>query len=321
MGFKVNPHRVNIDYEFELFDSAYNPLNRKNKKVCEEFEFIYFFTEKNELNLSTGREYDSEYLSYLETILEKKIAIYPFDLSASPWWGSFEDIDTKRITNSKEFSFTIAKNLNLLTEMSFFINSSGELPELNPNQKYLVKSPYLMSGRGQSLYDVDNIPETPFLLEPYHNVIEDFGIRVCFEKGVLYCVELKNLNGKQFSGGKIINLPEIFDSNILIAIAKEYQLKGVKKSIQIDCYTYENNIRYLVEANDRKTMGDFIYSQYELFNNSSGGRGLYVENIQIRTFKDMRSFLGKNIYSPESKKGVIPCSPPGNLKTWLYEVE
>ena len=31
MGFKVNPHRVNIDYEFELFDSAYNPLNRKNK--------------------------------------------------------------------------------------------------------------------------------------------------------------------------------------------------------------------------------------------------------------------------------------------------
>ena len=81
------------------------------------------------------------------------------------------------------------------------------------------------------------------------------------------------------------------------------------------------NIRYLVEANDRKTMGDFIYSLYELFNNSSGGRGLYVENIQIRTFKDMRSFLGKNIYSPESKKGVIPCSPPGNLKTWLYEVE
>jgi hypothetical protein len=314
-------HRVNIDYEFELFDKKYSPFNKRNKLFCEEFEFVYFFMEQGELKLSTDRIYDQNYLSYLEKILNKKINVQAFDLSVEPWWGRLDSLDIERKNNSKRTSYEFAKKLNLLPDNVLYITKAEDISLLNKELKYLVKNPFLMSGRGQSFFDYTKIPDFPFLLEEYHKIDQDFGFRVNFEEGIVYCVELFNLNGKQFSGGKYVDIPDFVDPLILKEIASLYFHNKCKESIQIDCYSYDNNFRYLVEANYRKTMGDFIYSLHKNFDHNPSHKGLYVENVKFNSFSEMCLFLGDNLYSLGSNKGVIPCSPPGNLKTWFYRVE
>ena len=202
-------HRVNIDFEYELFDPRFKASNRKYKKLCEEYEFIYFFMEKTELCLSTNRQYDQDYLYYIESIIENKIKLTDYNDNAITWWGSFEDIELEKKLNSKETSFKISEKLMILPEHSYLVKDAINWPKLNQNFKYLIKNPFMMSGRGQKqLIHSNNYnhEKLPIIIEPLHKVVADYGLRIDFQKGLKYFVQLYNINGKQFSGGKIIKV-------------------------------------------------------------------------------------------------------------------
>jgi hypothetical protein len=314
-------HRVNIDFEFELFDPNYNPMEKKNRQFCREYEFVYFFLESNKLKLATDRVYDKDYINYLENILTKEICLRSYTLEASPWWGNNVNKDLEKKLNSKETSYLVSKKLGLLPKDCYYLNDISDLPDLEQKHKYLIKNPFLMSGRGQQKYEDSEQLVFPCLIEPFHEVKSDYGFRIHPDDGISYCVKLRHIGGKQFSGGEIVDPPTDCNLSRLLQIAKAYQKLGCPDSIQIDCYSYQDQFRYCVEANHRKTMGDFINSIQKRFDPKRKGRGLYVENQVFKTFSEMEDFLGDKLYRNLESRGIIPCSPPGNLKTWFYEVE
>ncbi len=324
-GKKVIAHRVNIDFEFELFCDSYNPLDQKNRSFCNEFEFVYFFMEEGPLALSSSRDYSSEYIDFLELILGKKISLSPFDLLSQPWWGEVTNIEQERMLNSKITSFNISKKLNLLPKRSFLVNSQNELNALSGmGEKLMVKDPFQMSGRGMTMIPGQFIKERkwayPLIIEDFHKVEKNIGVLYCLKTREITYIDLTHKNKTQFFGGKKISKPSYIDESIFDLIAIQYKKLGMVRHLQIDCYLYEAGMRYLLEVNHRKTMGGFILAMSKKFNVSKKSRGLYIENRAFKDFKEVREYLGTRLYNTETRKGIIPCSPPKNKKTWFFDV-
>lgn len=303
-------YRVNIDFEFQLYQDRYDPFNQQYRKFCREFEFIFFFMEQDNRLLSSDRMYDEAYLKEVEN-LTGDFEICPFDLEANAWWGNLDNIPLEKKLNSKLTSFQIAKELELLPESSFMIKDDDSFSEIDSTLTgpCLVKNPFEMSGRGQKRSDYQAILDgskkvvkfpNPYIIEPLHNISQDVGVRVDLDKDLIFYIEIMNSPGGQFIGGKKIEKPDWIDESTIRKVAMKYQSLGATKGIQMDCYRHDAGLRYLVEANHRKTMGDFIHSLTQRF-----GKGQLLSCDP----------------SKEMKKGELLLSPPGNMKKWVYEVQ
>ncbi|MCO4793877.1 MAG: hypothetical protein KC493_09200 [Bacteriovoracaceae bacterium] len=292
---------MNIDFEYQLFDPQWSLSNSKFQKMCMELEWVFFFMGQNGDVLSTDKKYSDSYIEFCEKITGNKISLTAFNKDSIPYWGEINDIEFEKKVNSKITSFEIARTLNLLPENSLICKSQKDLRAINLDNK-ILKSPFEFSGRGfyfNSAYKGG----FPVIIEPFETRIEDFGIRI--DLNTLQMRGIQNFVTKQgqFKGGKVVTEEELekkFDKNILLSICNEYKNLGVKDFIQIDCYSTANEMRYLVEMNHRKTMGDFIVNIEETLKWNSLG-------VLLLNEKESKQFLKSN------KSEYLTLSPAGNM--------
>lgn len=265
----MSTFRVNIDFEYELYDSSWSFEGATFRKMCQELEWLYLFMGEDGTSLSSDVNYSQMYLDFVSDISKKQIDKVLLSRNAIPWWGnSFNDEEKK--WNSKLTSFEISSKLGLLPAGSRIINSSQELDQYF-QEGMVLKPPFEFSGRGFKK-SKDGKVDFPVILEPWENRSLDFGIRYDYQTKNLSIIENFNDRKGQFRGGRLRpDLLDDLDQNILQKIVEEYRLLGITDSLQLDCYQTQRGIRYLVEANHRKTMGDFIkyMNSIEQFSTSS----------------------------------------------------
>jgi hypothetical protein len=165
----MNAFKVNLDYEWELFDSHYKHQEKFLSKKIALYEFIYFFLQQEDSELLTNIHYDKDYLSYLDR-LGFKIPTFIFRdnnlnresfKECKNWWGPIENIELERHFNSKLTSLKYAQSMNLAPQQSTIIKNYSDIQKqlitwnkLSHQQtKYRLKSPYLLSGMGQYRLD------------------------------------------------------------------------------------------------------------------------------------------------------------------------
>ena len=290
--------RVNIDFEYQLFDPKWSFQHPMFRKMCRELEWVYFYMGENETYLSTDLHYNQNFLSSVRELTGKVINTVPLSEEATPWWGNSADSQEKD-WNSKLTSFEISKELELLPPESHIVFNYNEL-EKTFSKGDIIKSPFEFSGRGFSK-KLDKSISFPLIVEPWEERIIDFGVRIDLISDQMTIVENFVNNTGQFKGGRL-NQELLFqiDEKIIQKITEIYKRKGVKDFIQMDCYQTVDGIRYLVEMNHRKTMGDFIktLSKIEEFKESSvlilnpkEAKRLKQKNIQYRTLSPSGTFF------------------------------
>ncbi len=287
----MNPFRVNIDFEYELFDSTWTFSGKKYRTMCRELEWVYFFMGDDGTCLSTDVKYEKDYLENVQNYSGKKIEISPLSEKATPWWGDTSNEKEKQ-WNSKITSFEIGSKLGLNPDDSSIVHSEAEL-----NKKFkegmVIKSPFEFSGRGFKKTAEGEI-SYPVIIEPWEERLMDFGLRYDYQKKDLKIIENYNDKKGQFRGGRDIQFMENeFDHELLKMIYEEYRNLGVSDSIQLDCYQTKKGHRYLVEANHRRTMGDFISTV-----SSKGHSILFLNKKEQKSFE--KTFTSFTRLSPEN---------------------
>jgi hypothetical protein len=265
----LNSYRVNIDFEYELFDPNWSFMAPTYRKICQELEWLYLFMGDEGTTLSTDVNYEKDYLDYVASLSGKRFARIPLSQAAKPWWGDSTNTQEKK-WNSKLTSFEISSNLGLLPAGSRILNSTEEVDK-NFEEGMVLKSPFEFSGRGFKKKN-DGKTDFPVILEPWEERVLDFGIRYDYQTKKINIIENFNDRKGQFRGGRLrLDLIETLDHDVLTEIFNSYEQLGVKDFLQVDCYQTQKGMRYLVEANHRKTMGDFIkyINSMEQFSNSS----------------------------------------------------
>lgn len=308
----LSTFRVNIDFEYELYDSTWSFEGTTFRKMCQELEWIYFYMGEDGTSLSSDMNYGQMYLDFTSDISKKQIDKVLLSKTAIPWWGNSLNDEEKK-WNSKLTSFEISSKLGLLPSGSKIINSSQELDQ-SFQVGMVLKSPYEFSGRGFKKSKDGNV-DFPVILEPWESRTLDFGIRYDYQTKNLSIVENFNDRKGQFRGGRLrSDLLNDLDQNILQKIFEEYRLLGIADSLQLDCYQTQKGIRYLVEANHRKTMGDFIkyMNSLEQFSTASI---LFLNQKNAKQFEKMNINFIK--LSPESN--FFQCYAVEDLEQALLE--
>lgn len=253
---ELNSYRVNIDFEYQLFDPAWSFQHPKFRKICRELEWVYFYMGQDGSSLSTDVSYEPKFITSVEEITGKRIKTIPLSEEATPWWGNSANPLEKQ-WNSKLTSFEISKELGLLPPTSQIVLNVEEL-ERAFSEGDVIKSPFEFSGRGFSR-KLDRPTSFPLIVEPWEERVLDFGLRIDLRSGVMTIVENFVDSLGQFKGGRLNQeLLSQLNQKIIEQIVEAYQRMGVQDFIQMDCYQTASGIRYLVEMNHRKTMGDFI---------------------------------------------------------------
>jgi len=290
-------NRVNIDFENQLFDPNWTFTDKKFRSICRELEWIYFFMEPNGHALSSDVEYHPEYLSKVKSITGYLPQITSLREEAHPWWGNpFEKREQE--WNSKITSFQIAEELGLLPASSSVIQNDIEL-DSSFIDGMVIKSPFGFSGMGFKKKN-EGVSQFPVIIEPWERRELDFGIRYVYKNQEYSIVENYIDSLGQFKGGSL--RPELeskLDKVLLQKIFDKYQELGVSDSLQIDCYKTSSGFRYLVEANHRKTMGDFIKRVTEIYDRNDISI-FFLNQKQSQAFEAQFSRFEK--LSPEGRR-------------------
>jgi hypothetical protein len=295
---ELSSYRVNIDFEYQLFDPSWSFQHPKFRKICRELEWVYFYLGQEGSSLSTDINYDPSFISSVEDITGKRIKTIPLSEGVTPWWGSSTN-PLEKEWNSKITSFKISKELGLLPSGSKIVTHWEEL-ETAFSEGDVIKSPFEFSGRGFSR-KLDKNQSFPLILEPWEERVLDFGLRIDLRSGEMTIVENFVDSLGQFKGGRLNQeFSSQIDQKIIQQIVEAYKERGIQDFVQMDCYQTASGVRYLVEMNHRKTMGDFISTlsfnhdfkdSSFFFLNSKEAQKLKQKKIQYRTLSPAGTYF------------------------------
>ena len=297
---KLPLYRVNIGYEYNLHNNINEKIKHKIFEQTQNFEFVYFFIEKNKSRLLCSRNYPQDYLDYISSNLGLKLPelVHIEDKlqkeTAHDWWGNSENFELARKLNSKVTSTEIALKEGLCPEGVVIINEFNDLQKhlskYNSIKDWILKGPLSMSGGDTKIFSPEDLQNSklikyikellkndPVIISPFFQRELDFGSHYGLERPFIFF----NLNSKagSFKGGIIYSskaneLEEAlfyrfgYSFSRIIEkidlIVSEYIKLGAKDIIQIDSFLYKGidqcKFYPLVEVNCRKTMGTFAYS-------------------------------------------------------------
>lgn len=327
---------VNIDFEYGLFDPKYSDHFNQYSKMNKEFEFVYFYIEKNNEPLLKQREYPSEYLNKLKSVgisLPKMVSNHKFKIN---WWGNNKDHELEKILNSKITSTKLGIENNLCPSSINIVQNEMEIKnwisKFPQYQNWIARVPFEVAGRGSFQFiNESQIPSEvnfPLIIGPYFNRILDFGFSYNVQtKESSWSINLNNSIG-QFMGGLLIKNESKFfqfmEKELNIKWSDLIQLRdkivdlyismGAYNIIQIDSFIYKEagsfKIYPLVEINHRKTMGLYLNSVRDLLLNDDFGFVLNVSNKKNK--KDWMRLVDNYPYNIKTKKGIFVLSPPDN---------
>lgn len=313
------PDLVNIDYEYELFDPNYKA--QKYLKYIKEFEYVYLLTKST--YLFNKCNYEDSYLKHLEKLGFKIPKMTSESVRFNNWWGGLKNLSLEKKLNNKIDNLKIVKELGNLPSKCVIIQNERELlPNLSGNQKWILKNPYLMAGRGFTTFEDYNIPKEiqyPCILNPFFNRILDIGCLIDIKNNSFQFVENTNNLKGQFEGGviysdinqQLISIEKRFGTKgvdafynlrkILIELAKNLKEEYGIDKIQVDSFLYTDgkgiHLYPIVELNYRKTMGIILLEimhqlksnkiEWCLTNNTKKGYELSPKHTKHRSFIDV----------------------------------
>lgn len=341
---------TNFDYEYALFDINYSIKQRKYRSMRKEFEYVYFFIEKNDSVLINENQYRDDYLDYIKELGCKIPTFSKENKDYLNWWGDLTQPEVERKLNSKITStqFSISKGWEP-KEVKICYSISSVFKHIRKYQNidgWFFRDPFSVAGRGNFIINT-NIKEWECLLErklgesfeqglivsPQFSRILDLGVRISsdnYQKQVY--INLLNERG-QFLGGLIYSNERDLKDYIENIIQKSwndiqskwddtlnyYQTIKDQKSIQIDSFYYKdkNFIKSypLVEVNARKTMGDLLLSMKPFLSENGVGAWVLFNNKELASISCLDEFKSRyrgHLYDPIRKEGIILTSPSHN---------
>lgn len=283
----MKPFRVNLDYEFALFDQNYRINNPQYENMIKMFEYVFFWiNQSTEASLSNVAEYSSKYIDYLKTTGVSSTALRQTK-DFTNWWGLLNDFELEKKLNSKITSALIGKehqwglfNGEIVSSME---NVKGHI-DIFEIEDWIIKDPYAFSGKGFYRFQKSRLnalelnifnDKKDFILEPYHKRVLDIGKTYLLEQGRViesFCVG-SVIKNNAYRGGWSTRDQSLFDKCVkdiylldleeyhhaTDLILQEYLKMGAKDNVQIDSFFYWDNgqikLYPLVEVNYRKTMG------------------------------------------------------------------
>ena len=316
---------TNFNYEVQLQSRRRTTLVSE-KEINRNFEFIFFFMEKEKSILINQNEYSQEYLDHIESLGLNVPEFDSVDNDITFWWGALEDLDHERTLNSKITSTQIAQRLKMClpnTEVIFSEKEFKKYIELNKGyEEFFIRLPFSVSAQGCFRYKPGSKTPKPvdfskgLILEPYLNKIKDFGCYITVDGDFIKWQNFTHNSGR-YIGGRLIKdeLPFSNYKASMMLVLNEYMNLGIKKGIQIDSFLYESegtrHIYPLCEVNYRKTMGLFLSSLISFSNEDRVSLIIDKKNSNWfgKGLSEIFQKIGNGLYSRTMRKGILLLSP------------
>ncbi|WP_127716510.1 hypothetical protein [Halobacteriovorax sp. HLS] len=251
-------YEVDFNFESKLAQRT------QNNSAMSWFDHVFFFiNEEDNCQLSTKYNFSKQYLEYLRDIGIKNTKV----TSARPtklWWSNDDNLELNKKLNSK------IKMSQLGIDQGWIpIRTSIGLETAHMyDGRIVAREEWGFSGRGTYFINKhEKISQKgEFVLSEYVRKIKDYGVTYFANSTEYFIVENFIDTRGQFCGGQVISTKDFVDEVGEDSIEKMSQIRDflfkldLKKSIQIDCFLYENGFHPFVEVNYRKTMGMMIYA-------------------------------------------------------------
>jgi|GEM_PF-3340017 len=319
---------INADYEFELFKEEIGVTSMERiQRNRNSTEFMFFFMNKaQDLRLFTRQVYSSEYLDYLRGL--GLVVPRLTDQGASfNWYGQLLDIPKEKRLNSKLWSYQLLNQLVLNPSENYIFQTKQEVAGIlsqSPIKKWLLKSPYLMSGLNFHIIEyADQIPaiDSPHILEPFFNRVLDAALYYSPLSHEKFFYISKTTPDCRYRGGVIFQndqgLTDYVEAKGLTAVFEKLKTGSLKildvlleeklqQPLTVDSFIFEDDQGFGFhpgcEINYRQNMGGLLASLRTFLPASGVGEFFLVQN---------NSHMGRPMpYSKDSKTGVIYLSPP-----------
>jgi hypothetical protein len=322
--------RANFDYEMELFSGT------SNLKINQEFEYLYWWAEDNLLSLSTNYSYPEQYLDYVQSLVKGEVSISK-DKGQLNWWGELVDLKTEKVLNSKITSTQFAIEKNLCHPKTKIVTSQEEIQHLK-NDYYVLKNPYLMSGKGFKKFRGDHFTEevkswankqfmtSPLILEPWLRKKEDFSSYVFLQESKVETYFNYSNEQGNYKGTIVFSNPaSIFEELEKCGVNLDYYFKfieivsdyyttlGAKTGMSLDSFTYEEEgfkkVYLLSEVNYRKTMGWVALKLKKYLPSDGIGQLILVKRQKTyESFEQYKMSFKNFLYEKDSHEGIILLS-------------
>lgn len=318
---------INADYEFELFKEEVgftSPERILRNRHSTEFMFFFMNTVEG-LSLFTRQTYSPEYLDYLR---ELGLAVPQLVSQGATfnWYGQLLDLPKEKRLNSKLWSFELLNKLALNPSENYVVRSRQEVAALlsqSPRTRWLLKSPYLMSGLSfHVIEDVAQVPaiHSPHILEPYFERVLDTALYYSpFTREQFFYVSKPTREGR-YRGGLIFQSEQGLETYVearrlapvfeklkaaSLRILGVLQKDELQQPLTIDSFIFQDAQGYgfhpCCEINYRQNMGGLLASLRHFLPTEGVGEFLLVQNTP-----NLRREI---TYSSESRTGAIYLSP------------
>ena len=322
--------RANFDYEIELFSG------HPNLKINQELEYLYWWSEDNLQSLATNYPYSEQYLDYLQSLVKGEVSTIK-GKGDTNWWGELIDIKTEKILNSKITSTQFAIENNLCHPLTKIVSSIDEINHLK-DLDYVLKNPYMMSGKGFKKFHSKNFSEevktwankqfltSPLILEPWLNKKEDFSSYV-FLKEMRIETYFNTSNDQGNYKGTIVygNPTSVFEELERCGVNLDYYFQftqlvsdyyitlGAKSGMSLDSFIFEEDglkkVYLLSEVNYRKTMGWVALKLKKYLPVDGVGQLMMIKRENnYENFEDYKSLFNQFLYDSNSREGIILLS-------------
>lgn len=310
--------RVNGDYEIELFHGNHGP-----RIMNESLEFLAFFLSRSPV--LTTKKYAPDYLDYVENVTGHRPVLRqegPF----TNWWGPLKDLEHERWMNSKLTSAELAVE-NGWSPGTHLLQHAGQTENIELQDKFLLKDPHEMSGRG--IRTIDRIEELkehkkfPCILEPllprkfdFSNYVYPDGKVIAYENLVDHKFQYKGTLFRNHTNPVLAEIGfwsktngddrEKFD-HALEKIRKHFSQHPLHTGFSVDSFVYGESeklkIHPLCEVNYRRTLGSTAYELAGLYGRGGPWSLFVLARSGSLEFKSLWSKL-------EHLEHVLILSPP-----------
>lgn len=309
-------YKFNTDFEHYLFNTNYNPVTPKYQFLNQEFEYLFFFLERDELY--SEKFYSTEYRNYVELISGNKVQINKKGVNPRGYWGDTTHDELQKKLNDKIFFVQALEHLNLNQQNSKIIKNIEDISFF----PCLVKQPHDFSGQQifsikdqQDLKDktkllIKMLAQSELILEPFIDSRKDIGVQVkpdgsfvTYENSVDDKFQYK---GSIISEGDHLNESQLAKVKKIIDYYKEH---GANNYWSIDLFLYKNKLHFC-EVNHRKTMGTMSLKLRDKYfeNNNYFIFKLYPQR-KMKFFKDFNQL---QLSIKKIDEEILLLSPLGN---------
>ena len=262
-------YHTNFDYEHQLNAIAQNKNYQKNRKMNDEFSYLFLWSECNQRKkLLSSLSFSNSYLENLQESLKIDLQVEILDYCPSiesvNWWGKLENIPLELSLNSKiwQSEFFKAKNCP-----SFLFGDVVDSGSYEANVRSLFRPDYSFAGMGSFTFSGQKKIKTKGVITKWLDKADDISCYINNGKFNYYYNHISAQNS--FLGCTVFRDQDDFRAFIIdkgisfemVSYGFQQTWSCLKKyfpdlqSIQLDGLHTDDNQFFINELNYRKSMG------------------------------------------------------------------